>query len=273
MLAVRNSFSHQILCWSTVAVGCALLSGFTCFVQVKNQGLSHHETAYLAELRAERLATLPAIGCDIYPLSHAMALNAADTFARLGVPRGPGLALLAIRLAQNALFFLLFIIYCRAWGITPYLALVGASALAWALPNTYGDGSLRIPLYTGYLLYLAVAIALKQRWRFAALTAVVLLIANISPMAIVPEPGTWPAIVGTLGILPFLALLTCPRWPRALLVAFAVLLVPTLLMRGSPSFALLPLLTLVVLPGVLHVMQAEFRERPRPLHTTAGESA
>jgi hypothetical protein len=268
-----NNYRNSLF-WAGIAACCALLSGFTCFVQVKNLGLSHHETAYLNELRAERLATLSAIGWDIYPLSHAIALNAADAFARLGVPRGPGLALLAIRLAQNALFFLLFVIYCRAWGISPYLGLLGASALAWAMPHTYGDGTLHIPLYTGYLLYLAIAIALKYRWRITALTAVALLIANISPVAVVlPEPGTWPAIVGTLGILPFLALLTLPRWPQPLLMTFAVVLVPTLLLRGAPAFALIPLLALAVLPGVLHVMQAEFRERTRPVDTAAGESA
>lgn len=264
--------AYSVFVWAGVLVCCGLLSGFTCFVQVKHRGLSHHETAYLDALRGEQLASLPGLSFDIYPLSHAMALNAADAFARLGVPRGPGLALLVIRLAQNALLFFLFVIYCRARGISVYLALLGASALAWALPHSYGDGSLRIPLYTDYVLYLALAIAVMHRWRLAARVGLALLVANLSTVAVVvrvawlgvaalPDTVTMPAIVGTLGILPLLVLATISRWPRALRMQLPILLLPALVLRASPAYALIPLLALAVIPGVLWVMQCEWAAR------------
>ena len=181
------------------------------------------------------------------------------------------------------LFFLLFVMYCRCWGITPYLALLGASALAWALPNTYGAGMLRIPLYTDYVLYLAAAIAMTNRRWYVLAACGGLLLANLgAPMvalraitmgaSFVPEAFTWPAVAGTLGLLPLLALLTYLRWPRTLQVWGVLLLAPVLLMRAAPALSLIPYLALVAVPGVLIVLQAGVPQRTGTAQWVGGDT-
>lgn len=145
------------------ATTCALLLSFlTVFNQVKTLGLSWHEANYKARLDAIMAGEAPAP--DQYRLLSNRPVAAAYGLAeRLGVPRPVGTVMVAVRLFQNFILFLLALWYYRKLGIPLYAGLLGLSALAWGMTQSNYQSDLSIDAYTDMLVYLAAVLVLLSR--------------------------------------------------------------------------------------------------------------
>jgi len=167
------SATDRALRWTAIVVAALLLSLLTVFNQVKTRGLSWHETNYRAHL--ESVAAGAVDGPAQYRvLSCALALAVAETAERMGVPRGFGAALVAFRVAQNTLLFLVALAFYRALGIPNYLGLLGLSVVAWGIAESNYRSGLAVDIYTEMIMFLAAGWAvLRQRWRWVPFLAVV----------------------------------------------------------------------------------------------------
>lgn len=156
-----------------VIVCVALLSLLTVFVQVKHLGLSWHETEYRVELG--QIAAGNARAPEVHrPLSAWLASVVIWLFETAGIPRSAGLALIAIRLGQSFVLFLLILAVYRRLGIPPYLGLLGLSVVAWGMTQSHDASGLAIDVYTEMILYLIGAWALVSRhsWCIVLLSAI-----------------------------------------------------------------------------------------------------
>jgi hypothetical protein len=136
-----------------------LLSLITVFNQVKTLGLSWQEEHYIARLEAVAAGEAESpwqyrVLSDI-PLLYAC--RAADA---LGIPRGPGLVLVGVRILQNIVLFLVALGFWRRLGLSTYLGLLGLSGLAWAMTQANYNSDLSVNTYTNITLYLLGAWAL-----------------------------------------------------------------------------------------------------------------
>lgn len=146
--------------WPTVffaaAVALSLLAGFN---QVKALGLSWQEENYLPHLKAA--ANNPAYTDEgDGPLSAAIALAAVRVAEALHLPRPEGLALVALRVAQNMLLLAVVYGYCRALMIPRYTILLGWMALTWAMTYAAYNTTLAFDSYTETILCVCAAWAM-----------------------------------------------------------------------------------------------------------------
>ena len=145
-------------------LGCVLLlSLLSVFVEVKHLGLSWHETAYRTKLENIVAGTAGAPAAQ-RPLSAWLALGCVRAAEAVGLPRGAGVALIALKLSQNMLLFLLALAIYRRLGIHPYLGLIGLSAITWGMTQAHDPDGLAFDTYTDLILYLLTAwVALARR--------------------------------------------------------------------------------------------------------------
>lgn len=236
----------------SVVVCALLLSLLTVFVQVKHLGLSWHETEYRAQL--ERIAsgnvTSPDAQC---PLSAWLARGLIDLFERAGVPRGGGLALIAIRLGQNLALFLLALALYRRLGIHPYLGLLGLSAVAWGMTQSHDSAGLALDIYTEAILYLFAAwvVIARNPWWVVPITVIAAINRETSVLIPAVLLGDWPSLHAvdsrgtgrSAGILPAISSSSAPsncghpaRAPvKWLILVFCGALVSWVLSRGLVS--------------------------------------
>lgn len=145
--------------YAAIASALVLLSLIAAFSQIKMEGLAWQEANYVPRLNAVLSGTAPAP--DQYRLlGEGLAGMVISVVRALDLPRPEGLALVALRIAQNlAIFFLAFLFY-RQLGIATYAALLGLSALAWGMTQANHGADLAFSAYNDLLLYLAAAMAL-----------------------------------------------------------------------------------------------------------------
>lgn len=182
-----------------VAVCAFLLSLLTVFVQVKHLGLSWHETEYRAQL--EQIAAGDATAPEVHrPLSAWIAIGTTRLFESVGVPRGGGIALIAIRLGQNLVLFLLALAVYRRLGIPPYLGLLGLSVVAWGMTQSHDSAGLALDIYTETILYLFAAwvVIAQNPWWVVPMAA----LAAINRETSVLIPGILLGVSARTGILP-----------------------------------------------------------------------
>lgn len=136
-----------------------LLSLITVFNQVKTLGLSWQEDHYIARLEAVAAGEADSpwqyrVLSDI-PLRYAC--RAAEV---VGLPRGPGLVLVGVRILQNIVLFLVALGFWRRLGLSTYIGLLGLSGLAWAMTQANYNSDLAVNTYTNITFYLLGAWAL-----------------------------------------------------------------------------------------------------------------
>jgi len=142
-----------------VVVAVVLLSLITGFSQIKTEGLAWQEEHYLPQLEAAANHSAPA-PWQYRVLTDRVVLGACRLAESFNLPRPVGLTFVALRLLQNlALFALAYAFYHRL-GISPYLILLGLSAMAWGMTQANYGSTLAFDAYTDILFYLAAALAL-----------------------------------------------------------------------------------------------------------------
>ncbi len=141
--------------WRAAAVvllaAAVLLALLTVFNETKTLGLSVNETRIAEAWRA---------GED--PLVHGRlwkhATLALGTVAEaLAVPRGTGVAMVAMRLAQNTGIFLLLALWLRMQGLGWAHGLFAMMALAWSMTMANANAHLDVSNYGAVLLTLGAA--------------------------------------------------------------------------------------------------------------------
>lgn len=158
---MSEGYPKRILSGSTVLVCVLLLSCIAVFNQVKAKGLGWQEEHYKAALDA--VATGQASAPEQYRVLSAYATVWACRLMELaGIPRPVGTGLVAIRVIQNVIIFLLALAYYRRLGIPVYLGLLGVSALTWGMTLCTYESGLAIDVYTEIILYLWAGLVIVE---------------------------------------------------------------------------------------------------------------
>ena len=159
--------------WWAISACAVLMALISVFNQVKAMGLSWQEEHYRAQLEAvvAGTGTNPA---QYRVLSDGLTVWAYRGLEGVGVPRAVGVTFVLIRVFQNAVLFLLAVLYWRRLGLSLFLGVLGIAVLGWGMTLGNMGSDLAIGAHTEVICYLLAgwAIVSGRLWWVVAITFV-----------------------------------------------------------------------------------------------------
>ncbi|MFH1893919.1 MAG: hypothetical protein ABIK83_14705 [Candidatus Zixiibacteriota bacterium] len=147
---------------SLIILTAVLLSLFTVWAQVSPMGRDYIETEQLKRHRAvmEGHAGNP---WQYRVFAEYIVEESIDAARALGLDRPISNSLVAVRVVQNMLIFLMAYLYYRKLGLKFLPALVGISILGWGMTYALYDSDMQFNTYFDVIFYLLAGLAILYR--------------------------------------------------------------------------------------------------------------